>query len=312
MEYRSVRILAFTAALCQGSACGDDSGVTVADTDTTSTTDATTSTTSSTGETTTTTTTTTDPSTTDPTAATTTDTDPTETGDPACGDGVVQAGEECDDGNQIDTDTCLSTCQSATCGDGKLQEGVEQCDDGNYSQPSPAVRPRSAAPSLLGSDRRSAGVLAPPCVTLAAPRGRATREMGCFWQRGGNQDRAHEARCPELREAVRVRRAIVCHGLPREYYVDRGPAYIAESLRTIFFLHREARKVRNDGTVRWGGGFYEVPGEYVGQWVDLRYAPQEPERPLLLYVDGARICEVRPLDQIARPDTTLAGRGDRS
>ncbi|MBK8263885.1 MAG: DUF4215 domain-containing protein [Nannocystis sp.] len=130
MEYRSVRIFAFTAALCQGSACGDDSGVTVADTDTTSTTDATTSTTTSTGETTTTTTTT-DPSTTDPTAATTTDTDPTETGDPACGDGVVQAGEECDDGNQIDTDTCLSTCQSATCGDGKLQEGVEQCDDGN-------------------------------------------------------------------------------------------------------------------------------------------------------------------------------------
>ena len=136
-----------------------------------------------------------------------------------------------------------------------------------------------------------------------------------------------------------MRRAIVSHGLPREYYVDRGPAYIAESLRTIFFLHREARKVRNDGTVRWGGGFYEVPGEYVGQWVDLRYAPQEPERPLLLYVDGARICEVRPLDhpaaprapqpapapasetplrarpeitEIARPDTTLAGRGDRS
>jgi putative transposase len=169
-----------------------------------------------------------------------------------------------------------------------------------------------------------------------------------------------------------LRRAIVSHGLPRDYYVDRGPAYIAESLRTIcaelgirllhagpgdaaakgvierfhrtwraevgselpqgpltladlnerhtawvtceyhrrvhgmthkepledflagahnhrpvprdinmddIFLHREARKVRNDGTVRWDGGFYEVPGEYVGQWVDLRYAPQEPERP---------------------------------
>jgi hypothetical protein len=28
-----------------------------------------------------------------------------------------------------------------------------------------------------------------------------------------------------------------------------GPLVIAR-------LHREARKVRNDGTVRWGGGFY--------------------------------------------------------
>lgn len=189
-----------------------------------------------------------------------------------------------------------------------------------------------------------------------------------------------------------LRRAIISHGLPREYYVDRGPAYIAGSLRTIcaelgihllhagpgdaaakgvierfhktwraevgcelpqgpltladlnerhtawvtceyhrrvhgmtnkepledflagadnhrpvprdidlddIFLHREERKVRNDGTVRWGGGFYEVPGEYVGEWVDLRYAPLEPERPLLLYVDGARVCEVRPLDRLA-------------
>ena len=189
-----------------------------------------------------------------------------------------------------------------------------------------------------------------------------------------------------------LRQAIVGHGLPREYYVDRGPAYVAESLRTIcaelgihllhagpgdaaakgvierfhrtwraevgcelpegpltlaelnerhtawvtceyhrrvhgmtgkrpledflagahnhrpvprdidlddVFLHREGRKVRNDGTVRWGGGFYEVPGEYVGEWVDLRYAPLRPDAPLLLYVDGARVCEVRPLDRLA-------------
>ncbi len=167
-----------------------------------------------------------------------------------------------------------------------------------------------------------------------------------------------------------LRQAIVGHGLPREYYVDRGPAYVAESLRTVcaelgihllhagpgdaaakgvierfhrtwraevgcelpegpltlaelnerhtawvtceyhhrvhgmtgkrpledflagahnhrpvprdidmddVFLHRERRKVRNDGTVRWGGGFYEVPGEYVGEWVDLRYAPLRPD-----------------------------------
>jgi cysteine-rich repeat protein len=49
-----------------------------------------------------------------------------------CGDGFVQLGvEECDDGNSSNTDACLNDCVAATCGDGYLQEGVEECDDGN-------------------------------------------------------------------------------------------------------------------------------------------------------------------------------------
>jgi cysteine-rich repeat protein len=48
-----------------------------------------------------------------------------------CGDGVVQAPEECDDGNRDDTDACLSSCKKARCGDGVVHKGVEQCDDGN-------------------------------------------------------------------------------------------------------------------------------------------------------------------------------------
>ncbi|MBK7827404.1 MAG: hypothetical protein IPJ59_19755 [Nannocystis sp.] len=48
-----------------------------------------------------------------------------------CGDGVVQAGEVCDDGNQDDSDACLVTCSPAKCGDGEVQAGVEACDDGN-------------------------------------------------------------------------------------------------------------------------------------------------------------------------------------
>ncbi|MEM9456818.1 MAG: FG-GAP-like repeat-containing protein [Myxococcota bacterium] len=48
-----------------------------------------------------------------------------------CGDGIVDPGEECDDGNAVDTDACLSTCVSATCGDGIVWEGTETCDDGN-------------------------------------------------------------------------------------------------------------------------------------------------------------------------------------
>ncbi|MEZ4382178.1 MAG: DUF4215 domain-containing protein [Nannocystaceae bacterium] len=49
-----------------------------------------------------------------------------------CGDGAVYEGvEECDDGNDVDTDDCTATCTKAICGDGVTQEGVEECDDGN-------------------------------------------------------------------------------------------------------------------------------------------------------------------------------------
>ncbi|MBN1944377.1 MAG: DUF4215 domain-containing protein [Bradymonadales bacterium] len=51
--------------------------------------------------------------------------------EPACGNGVLETGEECDDGNQGFGDYCLPTCMLARCGDGFLLQGVEQCDDGN-------------------------------------------------------------------------------------------------------------------------------------------------------------------------------------
>ncbi|MFO0588800.1 MAG: DUF4215 domain-containing protein [Polyangiaceae bacterium] len=56
---------------------------------------------------------------------------------PACqlnivGDGYLNQGvEECDDGNNSDNDACLVTGLAATCGDGFIQTGVEECDDGN-------------------------------------------------------------------------------------------------------------------------------------------------------------------------------------
>ncbi|GEM_PF-379005 len=51
---------------------------------------------------------------------------------PICGDGQVGAGEQCDDGNQDDTDSCTRSCTSNTvrCGDGVVSPG-EQCDDSN-------------------------------------------------------------------------------------------------------------------------------------------------------------------------------------
>src|SRR3989344_3346005 len=50
---------------------------------------------------------------------------------PQCGNSIVEGGEECDDGNSIDTDSCKNNCTNNICGDGVVNIGVEQCDDGN-------------------------------------------------------------------------------------------------------------------------------------------------------------------------------------
>ncbi|MBZ0236736.1 MAG: DUF4215 domain-containing protein [Deltaproteobacteria bacterium] len=50
----------------------------------------------------------------------------------ACGNMIVDSGEECDDGNQLENDDCLADCTLATCGDGRVNtegENPEECDD---------------------------------------------------------------------------------------------------------------------------------------------------------------------------------------
>ncbi len=55
------------------------------------------------------------------------------TGSTECGNGVVEWGEECDDGGAVPGDGCDETCQyEHTCGDGVLELG-EECDDGGES-----------------------------------------------------------------------------------------------------------------------------------------------------------------------------------
>jgi cysteine-rich repeat protein len=51
-----------------------------------------------------------------------------------CGNGVVDGSEECDDGNAVDNDDCTNSCTVPFCGDGTLWNqgtGTETCDDGN-------------------------------------------------------------------------------------------------------------------------------------------------------------------------------------
>ena len=47
-----------------------------------------------------------------------------------CGDGFVRGNEECDDGNTVSGDGCTATCQLEFCGDGIINNG-ETCDDQN-------------------------------------------------------------------------------------------------------------------------------------------------------------------------------------
>lgn len=48
-----------------------------------------------------------------------------------CGDGVLQPGEECDDGNHDMGDDCID-CHRAYCGDGYRHQGVEDCDGSDF------------------------------------------------------------------------------------------------------------------------------------------------------------------------------------
>lgn len=50
----------------------------------------------------------------------------------ACGNGVLEAPEECDDGNVVNGDGCNAQCkvEVPVCGDGNVDPG-EECDDGN-------------------------------------------------------------------------------------------------------------------------------------------------------------------------------------
>ncbi len=58
----------------------------------------------------------------------------TETSGGVCGDGQVDEGEACDLGAQnSDTGECTVDCALAVCGDGFIQDGVEDCDDGGES-----------------------------------------------------------------------------------------------------------------------------------------------------------------------------------
>jgi len=65
-----------------------------------------------------------------------------------CGDGVTDsvAGEQCDDGNLVETDACSNACNFPRCGDRIRQDELlgEECDDGNTSTEDTCIFCRNA------------------------------------------------------------------------------------------------------------------------------------------------------------------------
>lgn len=70
------------------------------------------------------------------------------------------------------------------------------------------------------------------------------------------------------------------------------------SLRDIF-LHRALRLVRKDGCVSLDGVFYEVPGDLVGERVELRFDPRQPDDLPLVFHRGAYRDVATVLDRLA-------------
>jgi len=104
-----------------------------------------------------------------------------------------------------------------------------------------------------------------------------------------------------LREDYHLRR----HGGINMKPLDR---YLAGAEQTLIsrlgpeeidhaFMGRLTRCVRNDATIKVGGIFYEVPPEFIGARVDVRFPVGRPEQ-LILYRDDAPVAAIAPVDLV--------------
>jgi cysteine-rich repeat protein len=121
---------------------------------------------------------------------------------PCCGNGATDPGEDCDDGNTSNTDACLNGCEAASCGDGFVRTGVEQCDlgAGNSNAPNAACRtdcqPRRCGDGIVdgasGEECDAGGAPSstcsptcfeqpPPTAGLIAGKGNASTDCALEW-----------------------------------------------------------------------------------------------------------------------------------
>ena len=73
-----------------------------------------------------------------------------------CGDGLTTAPEECDDANSDEDDACLLDCRAAHCGDARIWVSLEDCDDGNRADGDGCSDACQFETNLCGNNRREA------------------------------------------------------------------------------------------------------------------------------------------------------------
>jgi putative transposase len=90
--------------------------------------------------------------------------------------------------------------------------------------------------------------------------------------------------------------------IPREHWLEQVEHLrrlpVGKSLDEVF-LHRERRKVRKDGTVRFDGRRLEVRTELTGQLVELRFDPVGKDVLPRVFVNNRFVCDTVPLDLLA-------------
>ncbi len=106
-----------------------------------------------------------------------------------CGNGAVDAGENCDDGNRTSGDGCSVVCQSevGVCGNGVREYG-EACDDGN-SEDSDSCTKDCTIPACIDSDATEefpgglANFAVPGTVQVTSATGIVTVQDECYtWE----------------------------------------------------------------------------------------------------------------------------------
>ena len=108
-----------------------------------------------------------------------------------CGDGVVEAGETCDDGNLVAGDCCASTCTTEPAGSGCVDDGnpcsLDQCDgSGTCTHPTGGTAPCDDGDACTTGDVCADGVCAGTAVLVGCVdaalchRARPTARFGDF------------------------------------------------------------------------------------------------------------------------------------
>lgn len=87
---------------------------------------------------------------------------------------------------------------------------------------------------------------------------------------------------------------------PRERYIKDSEKikFIPQEMLENHFLHRVARKVNNDATIQLHSELFEVPQKYIGQKINVRFAPDILDKVYIFNKDNVITEIVYPLKKI--------------